>query len=380
MGITTQPANRSTYVGGTARFNVVAAGSTPAYQWFKGTTALSDGGKISGAHSAELAISGVTSADAGNYSCKVSNPLNNVTSSQATLTVLPIPTSGYDAAVLYYNPLAYWQLNEPAGAATTADHWGAFDGAVLPDAVMGTNGPTPPDFPGFPSGNTCLRTTIFDGNSTVAVPALNLNANTATVLMWIYPLGSQANMTTMFANRSGGYNSINYNPDGVTLSFQWNTWGWDSGVLIPNDQWSLIGMVIEPTTTTVYLGTGGTLTNSSGAFDNPVMTFAGTSYIGCDSGNGTRVFNGYIDDVAFFNRALSTNDIARMYYVALGQLPAPTSLTWSNSPSGLVLTWPAPWTLQQADSVAGPWSAAGGVTSGVPIPMNQPKRFYRLAY
>jgi hypothetical protein len=119
-------------------------------------------------------------------------------------------------------------------------------------------------------------------------------------------MGGQAAFTSVFANRSGGYDALNYNDDGATLSFQWDSNGWNSGLLIPSDQWSLVGMVITPTNTTVYLGTGGALTNSTQVIDNPVLSFAGTSYIGSDSGNDTRVFNGVIDDVAFFNRSLST--------------------------------------------------------------------------
>ncbi len=81
--------------------------------------------------------------------------------------------------------------------------------------------------------------------------------------------------------------------DGIPR-LQGNVWGWDSGILIPSDQWSLIGMVIAPSNTTVYLGNSGVLTNSTGEFANPALSFAGTSYIGSDSGNDTRVFNGFI--------------------------------------------------------------------------------------
>jgi hypothetical protein len=380
VSLTQQPVNRTNYAGGTARFSVAASGSNPSYQWKKGTTVLVDGGNISGAQSSVLAIANVSASDAANYTCVVANLLGSTTSSAASLTVIPAPTAGYDAAVLANKPVAYWQLNEASGAATTADFWGSIDGTCLPTVVLGANGPRPPELPGFGAANTALQTTAYDGNSSVAVPALNLNANTATVLMWVYPMGGQSAFTTMFANRSGGYLGLNYNSDAATLSFQWNSFGWDSGVLLPSDQWSLIGMVIAPTTTTIYLGTSGVLTNNTGEFNNQVMSFAGTSYIGSDSGNNTRVFNGVIDDVAFFNRSLTTEEIARMYNVALGLVPAPTSLTWSVSASGLVLTWSAPWTLQQADSVDGPWSTASGVVSGTPIPMTAAKAFYRLIY
>jgi concanavalin A-like lectin/glucanase superfamily protein/immunoglobulin I-set domain protein len=378
--ITQQPVSRTNYAGGTARFSVVVSGSATGFQWMKGTAPLVDGGRISGANTPTLAIASLTAADGTNYSCVVSKALGTLSSNPATLTVIPAPTTGFDAAVLAYNPLAYWQLNEAPGTTRTVDYWGSFDGTPLPDAVFGVNGPRSPDLPGFTSGNTALQTAAGDGNSSVAVPALNLNTNTATVLMWIYPNGAQSFYTSMFANRSGGYLALNYLDDGATLSFQWNSYGWNSGLLVPSNQWSLIGMVITPTDATVYLGTGGALSNSTEVIDNPVMSFAGTSYIGSDSGNDTRVFNGTIDDVAFFNRSLSATEIARMYNVALGLVPPPTALTWTMTASGLVLTWSSPWTLQQADAVTGPWGPATGVTSGVPIPTTAAKRFYRLKF
>src|ERR1019366_6786162 len=147
-------------------------------------------------------------------------------SSAATLTIIPAPTSGYDGTILSYQPEAYWKLNDASGSATAADYWGGYNGTVLSDAVLGVNGPQSPAFPGFASNNTALQTTVADGNSTVAVPALNLNTNTATVLMWIYPIaggpgtfGGQVAYSSLFANRSGGYSSLNYLSDGTDLSF-----------------------------------------------------------------------------------------------------------------------------------------------------------------
>ncbi len=377
-GITQQPVSRTNYVGGTARFGIVARGSTPVYQWLKETTPLVDGGKISGSRTANLAIASVATSDGGTYSCLVSNSLGTDTSAPATLTVMPAPATGYDAAILAYRPVAFWQLNDAQGAASAVDYWGSFDGTPLPDAVLGVNGPRPPDFPGFAGNNTALQTAAGDGNSSIAVPGLNLNANTATILMWIYPIGHQASYTSMFANRSGGYAALNYLDDGATLSFQWDSYGWNSGILVPSDQWDLVGMVITPTNTTVYLGSGGVLTNNAQVINNPVLSYAGTSYIGSDSGNDTRVFNGFIDGVAVFNRSLSSNDVAVVYGAALGLTPPPPILNWSVTSSGLVLAWGGPWTLMQADSVDGPWSPATGVVSGTPIPVTGTIKFYRL--
>jgi hypothetical protein len=86
--ITQQPQGLTVTVGEAAAFSVAASGSAPlAYQWRRGTTALTDGGPISGATSATLTINPAAVADAGAYSCTVSNPCGVSVSAAATLTV-----------------------------------------------------------------------------------------------------------------------------------------------------------------------------------------------------------------------------------------------------------------------------------------------------
>ena len=89
--IVSSPVSVSTNEGAVVRFTVVAAGSPPlAYQWFKGASAVTDGGTISGATTATLTITGVVTTDAGSYTCRVSNGnLPNATSGAATLAVVP---------------------------------------------------------------------------------------------------------------------------------------------------------------------------------------------------------------------------------------------------------------------------------------------------
>ena len=85
VAITTQPTNRTAYVGQTATFSVVATGS-PAltYQWRKNGTA------IAGATAATYTTPVLTGADSGaSYTVVVTNPVNAVTSAAAILTVNP---------------------------------------------------------------------------------------------------------------------------------------------------------------------------------------------------------------------------------------------------------------------------------------------------
>lgn len=82
--ITTQPVSQTVVAGGNASFTVAASGTSPlSYQW------LLNGVNISGATSATLTLTGITTGQAGNYSCVVTNAAGSATSTTAALTVNP---------------------------------------------------------------------------------------------------------------------------------------------------------------------------------------------------------------------------------------------------------------------------------------------------
>ncbi|PKP20313.1 MAG: hypothetical protein CVU05_09450, partial [Bacteroidetes bacterium HGW-Bacteroidetes-21] len=79
--ITTQPVGQTACEGDNVTLSTVAMGDNLTYQW-----AL-DGTDITGATSASYIISGVTSVDAGTYTCEVTGTCGIVTSSEAILVV-----------------------------------------------------------------------------------------------------------------------------------------------------------------------------------------------------------------------------------------------------------------------------------------------------
>jgi hypothetical protein len=80
--ITTQPVGTTVMVGANVALKVAATGSTPlSYQW------RFNGAPITGATGAQLSLSAVQLAQAGDYSCRVANPYGQVTSATATLAV-----------------------------------------------------------------------------------------------------------------------------------------------------------------------------------------------------------------------------------------------------------------------------------------------------
>lgn len=87
--ISSQPASRGVYPGGSASFLVAADGSKPLnYQW------LLNGANIPDATNAALLLTNLTTANVGIYSVRVSNPVGSTLSSNATLTFLSVVTWG----------------------------------------------------------------------------------------------------------------------------------------------------------------------------------------------------------------------------------------------------------------------------------------------
>ena len=86
---TTHPSGQSAVAGGNVSFTVVAAGNpTPTIQWQKGGVNLSNGGRISGAATSTLQITGVLTSDADSYRAVATNGLGSTaTSNPATLTI-----------------------------------------------------------------------------------------------------------------------------------------------------------------------------------------------------------------------------------------------------------------------------------------------------
>ena len=129
LQITAQPAGQTVYAGNSASFNVATFGSCPvAYQWQLNGTNLADGGSISGATARVLTIGNATVAVAGTYSVIVSNSIDSLASSNATLTVIdsapvitiqPANAAVFEGSTAAFSvqaqgdgPFAYqWQMN-----------------------------------------------------------------------------------------------------------------------------------------------------------------------------------------------------------------------------------------------------------------------------
>ena len=78
--VTTQPTTQTLCVGNNLTLTVAANGANLSYQWKRGVTNV-------GTNSPTLTINGVTTGDAGNYTCEITGTCGNATSNIAVITV-----------------------------------------------------------------------------------------------------------------------------------------------------------------------------------------------------------------------------------------------------------------------------------------------------
>ena len=327
------PSDKTVYVGGKARFSAQTAGTAPlTYQWAKGATLLTNDARISGATTANLVISPAILSDAGAYSLTVTNAYGTNSGTTFNLNVVPAPVNPVATTIISNGPVAYWQFNETVGSTVALDLVGSYNGVYGSLSGVGATGPRPPTYPGFVSTNTGVQTIAFTSDSAVKMPPLNLStSNSVTIVAWIYSdvSGGPQNPYTAIAYCRGGSTSAGLilSSDGTKVAYQWagTRYFFDSGITVPVNQWTMVAMVYTTNATTLYCGTtNGLVLAATDNFTQAGQAFDFTTYIGLDTdlGGSARTFNGVIDDVAFFNRALSKAEIGAIYSAGTGIVPS----------------------------------------------------------
>jgi Concanavalin A-like lectin/glucanases superfamily/Bacterial Ig domain/Immunoglobulin domain len=338
-----QPATR--LAGGSVRFQVVTApGADITYQWQFNET------DIPGATDSVLELTGLESGDAGSYRAVVSNPSGSVTSGAATLTVLVPEAGSYTEQVMAGSPIAYWQLDETDGD-VAHDYAGGNDGTYH-NVTLGAAGPI--------GGNTAAD---FDGASSYVstVSGLLNGLEDFTLSGWIRRGGDQANRTGLFGQNDKV--EFGYIDNGTLQAWT------DNGLNVtnspfPNGDWSFLALVSDGGTLTMY-------TNGLPAASRAHVTQA-------DNANGFNIggggifddiaangnwFLGQIDEVAVYDRALSSGEIVNQYYTAIPTAPIITA-----QPAGVTVFEGEEVTLSVTAMGTGPlqyqWLESGNPVAG----------------
>jgi hypothetical protein len=205
--------------------------------------------------------------------------------------------------------VGHWKLDETTGTQALDSSGHNFHGMYEGGATLGQ-----PGADGFAVG--------LDGtNDRVRLPALKLNSNTVSMSAWVWRRGDPGIYAGVFVSRAGNTtagistgSTLDAGGWGVNnlLAYNWNDdqagWSFNSGLLIPEQEWTFVAVVIEPDKATLYMDDG-ELRSAVNPIAHRIEEFDGIAYIGYDPYEESRYWPGRIDDVRVYNRALSEAQI-----------------------------------------------------------------------
>jgi hypothetical protein len=373
--ITEDPQSQSVYAYASATFSGSASGTPPlSYQW------TFNNNPISGATNTTLTVSGVTSANAGNYRLMVTNAYGSAQSAIATLSVIVVPWGSYPSAAMSSDLLVYYRLNDAGsgfGVATNQGSAGFAYNGTYQGGYSSAAGPT--GMSNFEPGNMAV---LLDGlTSDVVAPSPDVILSGATMAAWVYRPTEQVPDAAIFFHRATDTFGLSVYPDTTTgadsLRYTWKGthYAFAGGLALPTNQWALVAASVTSDGAVLYVQDGTGLKSATNVAAHGDCSFAGNSYIGWDSAGGIlgRRWSGAVDEVMVFNRALSAVEVNALY---LG-VPGSATLTATPSGSNLILTWPG-GVLLEASSLAGPWTSLPAATSPHIVPLSAPQKFYRV--
>jgi hypothetical protein len=286
--ISAQPQSRTNVVGDNVTFTVTASGSAPLqYQWRFG------GAPIPGGTLSNYTLLNVQTTSAGSYSVVVSNAYASVTSTGAILTV-QTPVCVPPAAGM----IGWWAGEGNADDVFGANHGTLQNGATLAPGKVGQ---------AFSFDGLNDRVFISESSSVdlSRKPAWTINA-------WVKPASfDNVSWPTIY---SEGYYWISlgiHRETGALESWIHNTHRLIGAVPMELGNWNHVALTYDSTNRTLYLngavvGAGYAPTIAA---DDSGSAIGNIPVAGSDQAR----FQGEIDEVAIFNRSLTSNEIAAIY-------------------------------------------------------------------
>lgn len=167
----------------------------------------------------------------------------------------------------------------------------------------------------------------------VEVPDFELITDTITVVVWLNGW-KQADWAGIVTDRNDPPFWMGFRATQDTLSYVWNnnspeTYNWNGGPTIPQDEWAMAAVAIEPDKATAYIYTDADgLKQGVNKIDH-IEQIVDNLNFGWDKGFNDRHVKGVIDEVIIYDRVLTKDDILQLATSGLSVTPAAKlTTTW----------------------------------------------------
>jgi glucose/arabinose dehydrogenase len=362
--ITAFSGSATNYFGSAGQiFSVTATGTAPlSYQWSHAGTNLPNG------TGASLLIANPSIADIGTYKVTISNSGGSASSPNANLTLL---------LTSLLHRYSFTDLTDSiSGSNATLVGTAALSGGQLQLPGGGT-------FANYASVN--LSNTLAVNPSVTVETWFTMNALQNWSKVWMFGANAGGEPALSYMNltpRTGvGGNPPKLDFDtGVDVEFN-TTGGANPPALVAGHEYHAVA-VFDSGFNLMTLYIDGAYSDSApmGGYNVEQLGF-NTGRFGCGYFFTDPDLTGSVDELRVYTGVLTSNDVVNDFnagpdrLVALGSYPQ-VKLTVGILGNQVLISWPF-GSLEQSDTLSGPWTAVPGATSPYPAPTTTAKKFYR---
>ena len=363
--ITQQPQATETLLAGASLVASVGnIGTSPfVYRWYFNNGA----NPISTSTTPALTITNLLTANAGSYTCLVSNQYGTQLSSALNLSVAT-PTR-YQQCLLALNPISYWPLSEASGT-IAHDLVGDYNGTYIGGCTLAKSGPTNSFF------GSASHSVLFDGTSGyVDIPEGPFNiVGAITVALWIN-VSSVPNFAGVFGHGDASWR-MSVSASGLPGASDGNAIDATSSSSITDGNWHMLAYTYTgiPGANNGLLYLDGTWVASQSVTTAPTGDDLDVWIGGSPDYGIGRLINAQIAHAAIFDQSLTSAQVQNLYSgVYGGQVKLGVTVSGANA----ILNWQA-GTLLQAPTIDGPWTTNTAAASPYSDPVTTGTQFFKI--
>ena len=160
----------------------------------------------------------------------------------------------------------------------------------------------------------------FDGTNDYVDVSGSIPVSAATFLAWVRLDGDQSHFTGVIFSRSPA-SGMNFYSTSEQIAYHWNnasnTYNWQSGLIVPTQEWCMISVNVNSSSATAYLCRSSGITSATNTVSHSSITLDAIN-VGRDSSSG-RDLDGRMSVAMIYNKALTAAEVAQNYNALKGR-------------------------------------------------------------